>query len=90
MPIAIEIDGANRHDMKLVERTLDQLMVERPEPSADRPQHLCMDKGYDNDSVRDLIARSGFVAHMKSRGQEAADKHHNGAKAPPLGSRTYA
>ncbi|NHZ98351.1 transposase [Massilia sp. CCM 8734] len=67
--------------MKLVEQTLDQLMVERPEPSADRPQHLCMDKGYDYDSMRDLIARSGFVAHIKSRGQEAAGKHHSGAKA---------
>jgi len=47
IPIAIEIDGANRHDMKLVERTLSQLMIERPEPTHETPQHLSLDKGHD-------------------------------------------
>jgi hypothetical protein len=44
MPIAIEIDGANRHDMKLVEQTLCQLMIERPAPTHEKPQHLVWTK----------------------------------------------
>jgi putative transposase len=40
-----------------------------------------MDKGYDDDITRDVVVQSGFIAHIKSRGQEANDKHANGAKA---------
>ena len=44
--------------------------VERPTPTAARPQHFCADKGYDYDDVRELIVDWGYTAHIKSRGQE--------------------
>ena len=47
MPLAVAVEGANRHDMKLTRPTLENVMVERPEPTAEAPQHLCLDKGYD-------------------------------------------
>ena len=47
IPIGVAVDGANRHDMKLVERTLKAAMIQRPEPTADQPQNLWLDKGYD-------------------------------------------
>jgi putative transposase len=81
MPIAIEIEGANRHDMKLVERTLGQLMIERPEPAHDKPQHLCLDKGYDYDAIRHLVDQFGLTAHIRSRGQEHDEKRVAGARA---------
>jgi hypothetical protein len=37
VPIAIEIDCANRHDMKLVEQTLSQLMIARPDATHEKP-----------------------------------------------------
>jgi putative transposase len=40
------VDGANRPDMKLVEETLESIPVERPAPTADEKQNLCLDKGY--------------------------------------------
>ena len=40
-------------------------------PSETAPQGLCMDKGYDYDEVRDLVAEFGFTAHIRSRGEEA-------------------
>jgi len=70
MPIAVVVDGANRHDMKLVERTLGSTMIQRPEPTPDRPQNMCLDKGYDYPEVRELVAAWGYTGHIKSRGEE--------------------
>jgi putative transposase len=39
------VDGANRHDMKLVSATLESMVIDRPEPTEQRPQHICLDKG---------------------------------------------
>ena len=33
---------------------------------------MCLDRGYDYDSVRALVAEFGFTAHIRSRGQERA------------------
>ena len=33
VPIGLAIDGANRHDMKLVRATIERIVVERPEPT---------------------------------------------------------
>jgi putative transposase len=82
IPIALAIDGANRHDMKLVRSTLDSFMVKRPRATAARPQGLCLDKGYDYDEVRDIVRAFGFTAHIRTRGEEAkAIRHEAGFKA---------
>lgn len=47
-------------------------LVERPAPTPTRPQHLCLDRGYDYEQVRLLAQAFGFVAHVRSRGEEAA------------------
>jgi transposase len=57
--------------MKLVQSTLDGMVVERPEPTAEQPQGLCLDKGYDYDEVRELLDEFGFTAHIRARGEEA-------------------
>lgn len=76
------VEGANRHDMKLVEGTLKSVPAYRPEPTREEPQNLCLDKGYDYDEVRDLIAEFGYTAHIRSRGEEAkALKEELGFKA---------
>lgn len=67
VPLALAVDGANRHDKKLVGRTLNNLAVARPV----RPeQNMCMDKGYDYPDVRELVAKWGYTAHIVTRGQE--------------------
>lgn len=71
VPLGLVVEGANRHDMKLVRPTLDSLVVERPPPAAAQPQGLCLDKGYDYQEVRDIVAEFGFTAHIRSRGEEA-------------------
>lgn len=70
VPIGLSVDGANRHDMKLVERTLASIPVRRPEPTPEQPQHLSLDKGYDYDAVRETVAAYGYTAHIRARGEE--------------------
>ena len=57
--------------MKLVRATLESIVVARPEPAEDAAQNLCLDKGYDFDEVRAIVAEFGFTAHIRSRGEEA-------------------
>lgn len=82
MPIGLAVDGANRHDSKLVEATLKSIPVERPKPTEEEPQGMCLDKGYDYDPVRDLVQEFGYTAHIRARGEEAqAIKREAGFKA---------
>ncbi len=74
MPIAVVVDGANRHDMKLVERTLEATIIQRPDPTPDLPQNMCLDKGYDYPEVRALVAAWGYTGHIRSRGEERIEK----------------
>ena len=46
VPVGLAVAGANKNDFKLLAETLQSLPVPRPEPLADAPQHLCLDKGY--------------------------------------------
>lgn len=71
VPIGVAVAGANRHDIKLLRPSLESIVVERPEPTAARPQGMCLDKGYDYDEVRDILREFGFTAHIRARGEEA-------------------
>ena len=80
--MGLAVEGANRHDKKLVEATLESIPVDRPEPTAERPQGMCLDKGYDYDDTRDLVREFGFTAHVRARGEEAQElKREAGYKA---------
>ena len=56
--------------MKLVRPTIESIIIERPEPSQEHPQGMCLDKGYDYQEVRDILQEFGFTAHIRSRGEE--------------------
>lgn len=71
MPIGLAVDGANRNDMKLVRGTIENIVVERPEPGPGQEQNMCLDKGYDFEEVRATLREFGFSAHIRSRGEEA-------------------
>jgi len=57
--------------MKLVRATVNNLVVKRPTPTAEQPQGMCLDKGYDYQEVRETLEEFGFTAHIRSRGEEA-------------------
>ena len=57
VPIGLAVEGANRNDFKMVQETLTSIPVERPTPTPEKPQGMCLDKGYDFDEVRDAAGR---------------------------------
>lgn len=61
---------ANRHDTKLLEETLEAIVIERPEPTDGTPQHLCLDKGYDNPTGHAGVEAYGYVGHIRRVGEE--------------------
>jgi putative transposase len=73
VPIGLAVEGANRHDMKMVRETIESIVVERPKPTRKKKQNMCLDKGYDYDAVRDILKEFGFTAHIRSRGEEAKE-----------------
>lgn len=48
-------------------------MVERPQPTQEAPQHLCLDKGYDNKPTEAVLAERGYTAHIRRIGEEKKD-----------------
>lgn len=48
-------------------------MVGRPEPSPEEPQHLCLDKGYDNPTGRKAVIEAGYEPHIRRIGEEKLD-----------------
>jgi len=80
--MGLALEGAKRHDMKLLRPTIESIVVERPEPSEEQPQGMCLDQGYDYQEVRDILHALGFTAPIRPRGEEAqAIKREAGFKA---------
>ncbi len=60
--------------MKLLGPTLESVPIARPIPDEERPQGLCLDKGYDYDDIRELALRERFEPHIRTRGEEVQRK----------------
>lgn len=65
---------ANVNDCKLLERTIQAIVVQRPRPTKRFPQHLCMDKGYDNPTGRAGAESAGHTPHIRRIGEEKLDE----------------
>jgi putative transposase len=74
-PLAATVNGANRHDTKLLNETLDAVVVERPQPTPENPQHLCLDKAYDNPTGHQAVAEHDYIPHIRRIGEEKLDEH---------------
>jgi putative transposase len=73
VPIGLAIDGANRNDCKLAGATIASIAIDRPVPTPQTPQGLCLDKAYDHDFIRELLDTHDFTPHIRSRGEEARE-----------------
>ena len=80
-PLGATIAGANVHDTKLLAATLGASVVERPQPTEEYPQHLCLDKGNDNPAGHETVAAYQCTPHIWHIGEENLDPH--GQKTSP-------
>lgn len=83
--MAVVVAGANVHDAKLLRATLEAVVVERPEPTAETPQHLCLDKGYDNPSGWQATIEQGYEPHIRRIGEEKLDERRRSGARPVAG-----
>jgi len=72
-PLGAVVAGANAHDATLLAETIAAIVVERPDPST-CPQHLSLDKGYDNPSGASAAAEGGYIPHIRRIGEEKLDE----------------
>lgn len=63
------VEAANRPDFKLAKETLEALIPDRPQPTAAKPQGMCLDKGYDFAEIYDLLEQHGYTPHVRYRGE---------------------
>ena len=80
-PLALAISAANVNDAQLLAITLDAIVVERPQPSQEKPQHLCLDKAYDNQTGQNAAIEAGYTPHIRRIGEEKLDA--SGQKTHP-------
>ena len=79
--LGVAIAGANVHDQKLFDATLDSIPLCRPRPAPRKRQHLCCDKGFDAETIRRNAKRRGYTPHIKSRKEEQTEKRKRGRRA---------
>ena len=73
-PLAAIVAAANIHDTKLLEETLEAIVVKRQKVTKNLPQHLCLDKGYDNPTGWNATLQNKYVPHIRRIGEEKLDE----------------
>lgn len=74
VPLSLIVSGANRHDVKLLDATLDGIVVARPKPTVRKPQHLCADKAYQGRPAQVSMRQRGYTPHVRQIRDEAKAK----------------
>jgi putative transposase len=69
-PLGVVIAGANVLERYLLKATIEAIVVERPEPTPERPQHLSLDKGYDNEAGEQAAVAAQYTPHIRRIGEE--------------------
>ncbi len=62
-PLGVAVAGANVPDARLLAATIEAIVAERPK--LDRPRHLCLDKGYDNETGWGVIVEYDYEPHIQ-------------------------
>ena len=90
IPLAVAVEGANRHDSRLLVATLDGIVVARPAPEEEEDscseQHLCLDAAYDSDEVRKELEARSYEPHISpadknKRSERKEARQHPGGRA---------
>ena len=63
-PLGAVLAAANVNDHLLLQETIEAIVIERPKPTAEAPQYLCLDADYDNPKGREAATTSGYTPHI--------------------------
>jgi len=80
-PLGAVIAAANVNDHLLLRETIEAIVVEKPEPTPQAPQHLCLDADYDNPRSREAVAAGKYTPHIvPARKEDRGKGRKRGAK----------
>jgi putative transposase len=63
-PLGVTVGGANVPDAQLLADTIEAMVLERPPVEDGYEQHLCLDKGYDNDTGWGACIDADYQPHI--------------------------
>jgi hypothetical protein len=63
-PLAVVMAEANVPDAQLMVKAIEAVVLERPPVEEGWPQHLCLDKGYDNEDGWGACIDHEYDRHM--------------------------
>lgn len=87
--LGMVIEGANCPDLKLLPQTLECVPSScKQRKRFEQASHLCLDKGYDCQALRQWLHQQGFIAHIPRRGQEPKPNQTGRWEGASLGRRT--
>jgi putative transposase len=71
----LSIAGANVHDIRLLESTIDDAWERLPRIEDCKTQQIALDKGFDFQTVRQQVLETvyGYIIHIKSRRDESKE-----------------
>jgi transposase len=59
---------------QLLAETLGSIVIERPQATRAKPQHLCLDKAYDNESSYEIVKEHQYKDHIRRIGEKTLDQ----------------
>jgi transposase len=72
VPLSLVVSGANTHDVKLLEDTLNQIVMEMPGRAGQ--YNLCADAGYKGAPASNAAVEPDYKPHIKQRREDAHEK----------------
>lgn len=63
------------HDVNLLAKTLDNMVIFRPFPTEENPQNLCLDAGYTGHAAE--VSARNYIPHISPRGEEKLELERN-------------
>ena len=74
VPLSLIASAANVNDVKLLEETLDAIVITKPKPTNETPQNLCADAGYTGKPALQIVNDRDYKPHIKGRREESESK----------------
>lgn len=75
-PLGIMIAGANVPDAQVLAATIEAIVLERPPVEDGYEQHLCLDKGYDNEPGWGACLDHEYQPHIALIRDERSERPH--------------
>ena len=79
-PLGLVLAAANVNDHLLLRQTIEASVIERPEPTPEAPQHLCLDADYDNPASREAAAAGQYTPHIVPKKAKRSQERPAGSK----------